>query len=440
MRCGFLVLLAIIAPRIAPCFDVQRGAPLPRKGFLGVATATAPNGLKVSRVFPGGSGEKLGLKADDVLTLVNGQRLTDPAKLVALVKTLHRGDKIEVRYLHDGKVTTASAPLAERPRQTEQNLDVIYDQVQSLNKRIRVIITKPKGEGKFPTLFLIGGIGSYSVDAPFSSMPYGNVIGPIANAGYVTVRIDKPGQGDSEGPADYKNLSFNVEADAYLQALRLAKTLPCVDPNKIVIYGHSMGGCFAPVVASEEPVKAVIANGTLFKSFTEYMLENTRRQAELSQTPEDQLDSDQKQLDALMYFVFDLSETPASVIKNHPELAAFAKQTFSDGETYSGVGIPFFRELNHINLPKAWSGVKADVLALYGENDFLSGRDDHERIAAYVNKLRPGTAEFKLLPLTDHVFAKTTSMRDSMDKWGKASEFNPLIVQTLLDYLKKEIG
>lgn len=419
---------------------VERGAPLTRKGFLGVAAATAPDGLKVVRVIPGGSGEKIGLKADDVLVSVNHQHLTDAAQLVALVKTMRAGEKLEVKYIRNGQDTTTSEPLAERPRQTEPNLDVVYDQVLSLGKRIRVIITKPKREGRFPALFLIGGIGAYSVDAPFSGMPYGNVIGPIANAGYVTVRIDKPGQGDSEGPPDYKNLTFNVEKDAYIQALRLAKTLPYVDTSKIVIYGHSMGGCFGPLVASAEPVKAVIANGTLIKSFTEYMLENTRRQSELSNTPEDQLDTELKNLDATMHFIFGGDDSIATVSKNHPELAEFVKATFPDGETYSGVGIPFFRELSRTNLAQAWANTKCDVLTIYGENDFLSGRDDHERIVSYVNKLRPGTAEFKLLPGTDHAFSKTTSMRDSMDKWGKGGEFNPLIVQTLLDYLKKEVS
>lgn len=440
MSRAFAVAAIVLLAHLALCSpEVQRGAPLPRKGFFGVAAAPDPKGVKVTRIVGGGAGEASGLKAGDVIVSVNGTKMADPAAFVAAARTINGGDKLNIRYIRDGKESTTRGTMVERPRETEPNLDVIYDQVVSLGKRIRVIITKPKGDGKFPTLFLIGGIGSYSVDAPFASMPYGNVLGPVANAGYVTVRIDKPGQGDSEGPL-YKNLAFGVEQDAYLQALRLTKTLPFVDASRIAIYGHSMGGCFAPLVASVEPVKAVIANGTLFQSFTEYMLENTRRQSELGGAAQDALDQDQKMLDSLMHFVFDEGEAPKQVEQRHKELAQFAKQTFPDGETYSGVGIPFFRELSHINLPKAWSLAKCDVLALYGENDFLSGRADHERLAAYVNKLRPGTAQFILMPNCDHIFTKTTSMRDSMDKWGKGGEFNPIIIQTLQDYLKKELG
>jgi len=433
-----LSLILLLVPAILAA-DVERGAPLPRKGMIGIGTASDPHGLKVTAVVPGGAGEKAGLQTGDIIESLNGKKVTDPAGFAAAIHNMNGGDKFAFRYLRDGKEAEADGVLIARPQATETDLDVIYEQVVSRNKRIRIIITKPKSAGPFPALFLIGGIGAYSVDAPFKSMPYGNVMGPIANAGYATVRIDKPGQGDSEGPA-YKDLTFNQEADAYLQALRLVKTLPYIDPARIVLYGHSMGGCFAPVVAAQEPVKAVIANGTLFASFDEYMLENTRRQAELGDAPEDQLDQELKQLNAIDCLIFDKGMSPADVEKRDPDLAASAKGTFPDGQTYSGVGIPFFRDLEHTNLALAWSKAKCDALLVYSENDFLSGRADHERIAAWVNRLRPGTAEFKLIPNMDHVFTKTTSMRDSMAKWGKGGEFNPAIVETIETFLKKEVG
>lgn len=419
--------------------DIERGAPLPRKGFLGVQTAPDSKGVKVARVVPGGSAEKIGLKEGDVILKFNKEAVADPAKLVALARATSAGADLSVHYLRDGKESDASGKMAERPKVTEADMDVVYDQVMSLGKRIRIIITKPKGSGKFPVVFMIGGIGSYSMDAPFSASPYGNILSQIAKAGFVTVRVDKPGMGDSEGPSQYKDLTFSVEEDAYVQALRLTKTLDFVDPARIAVFGHSMGGCFGPLVAAKEPVKALIVSGTLMKSFNEYMLENTRRQSELSGGAEEALDQEQKLLATTMHYLFDENMTPAQISEKHPELAEFVKATFPDGETYSGVGIPFFRELSQSNLAQGWKDSKCSVLSLYAENDFLSGRDDHERIATFVNKLRPGTAEFKLLPESDHGFTKTSSMRDSMQRWGQGGEFNPLVVTTLLDYLKKAV-
>lgn len=431
-------LLFLLFFTTASFAQIDRGAPLPRKGFLGVQTAPDSKGVKVARVVSGGSVEKMGLKESDVILALNGQQVDAPAKLVALARMTNAGSDVTIHYLRDGKELDAKGKMAERPRVTEQGLNVIYDQVVSQGKRVRVIITKPKGDGKFPTLFLIGGIGAYSMDAPFAAAPYGNVLAPIANAGYVTVRIDKPGQGDSEGP-QYKDLTFKAEQDAYVQALRLVKTLDFVDKDRIAIFGHSMGGAFGPMVAAEEPVKALIVCGTLMKSFTEYMLENTRRQSELDDSPQDSLDQEQKLLAQTVQALFVEGLSPAEVATKHPDLADFVKATIPDGETYSGVGIPFFRELSQTNLSQGWKDSKCSVLSIYCENDFLSGQDDHERIAKYVNQLRPGTAEFKLLTGADHGFTKTSSMKDSKQRWGQGGEFNPTIVGTLLDYLNKTL-
>lgn len=434
----FAWFLALLLSSLAFA-EVERGAPLPRKGFLGVQTAPDSNGVKVARIVPGGSAEQLGLKDGDVIVNVNGQAVDAPAKLVALARSIMSGSDLKVTYLRDGKQHEANGKMAERPKVVEDGLDVLYDQVLSQGKRIRIIITKPKSAGKHPTLFLIGGIGAYSVDAPFAAAPYGNILEPIARQGFNIVRIDKPGQGDSEGPL-YKDLTFKAEQDAYVQALRLVKTLDFVDKDKIAIFGHSMGGAFGPMVAAEEPVKALVVCGTLMKSFTEYMLENTRRQSELDDSPQDSLDQEQKLLAQTVQALFVEGLTPAEVATKHPDLADFVKATIPDGETYSGVGIPFFRELSQTNLSQGWKDSKCNVLSIYCENDFLSGQDDHERIAKYVNRLRPGTAEFKLLTNADHGFTKTSSMKDSKQRWGQGGEFNPSIIATLLDYLKKVIG
>lgn len=435
--CAAILVMLFAVSALA---DVERGAPLPRKGIFGVATVVDPAGLKATRIVTGSTAEKIGLRVNDVLTEFNGKPLKAAADLVGDVRVLNGGDKFKIRFVRDGKDQTLEGTLTERPKQVEEGLDVIYDQVVSQGKRIRVIVTKPKGDGPFPTVFLIGGIGGYSLDGNYASILYGNVLAPIAHAGYTIVRVDKPGMGDSEGPV-YKKLTFKTELDAYIQALRLAKTYKFVDPNKIVIYGHSMGGTFGPLVADVEPVKAVIANGTLFQGFEEYMLENGRRQAELSDEPEEQIDQDQKNMTTAMHFIFEENMTPAEIASKHPEMATFIHGTFPDGETFSGVGLEFFRELSHTNLADAWKNAKCDVLSIYNENDFLSGRSDHERIAAYVNKLRPGTATFKLLPGIDHGFSKTTSMRESQQHWTAGDlPFNLIIDDALLEFLKKEAG
>lgn len=438
-----LLPLALLVLTALAAAQVERGEPLKRSGFLGVQTQAAEGGkgAKVVRLLPGGSGEALKLQVGDILTSVNGAAVATPQHLANAVRGMREGDALKIEYLRKDKPNTVSAKIAPRPKQTETDVDVIYDQVLSLGKRIRVIVNKPKGPGKFPCLLYIGGIGAYTLDASFSSLYVfaTSVLQPAVQAGFVTVRIDKPGQGDSEGPV-YKDLGFGVEKDAYLQALRLAKTLDFVDKDRIAIFGHSMGGCFGPIVASEEPVKAVIVTGTLIKTWGEYMLENSRRQAELSGMAPDQLDQAERDSIKAVHYLFNEGMSAKEMVEKHPEMVAWQRGNIPDGETYSGVGIPFFRELAQTNLPKAWAGVSADVLAIYCENDFLCGRDDHERIAAAANARRAGSGEFKLLAGSDHLFRKTASQRDSQSTWGQAGTLNPSISETLVEYLKRKLG
>jgi alpha-beta hydrolase superfamily lysophospholipase len=425
-------------------------APLPRKGMLGAAVGPvsvekqkqtrlpASEGLEVTRLIPGGSAEALGLMVGDVLVSVGKTKVGEKNPLPTVISRYYANQPIELKVVRDGKTIDLRGTLKERPRQTSDEFVVEYSQVVSRGKRIRVITTRPKGEGKFPTVFLIGGIGAYSVDGNFNTIAYGNVMGPVANAGFATVRIDKPGQGDSEGPA-YSDLRFGDEQDAYLQAIRYAKKLPYIDPNRIAIFGQSMGGTFGPLIAAQEPVAGLAVHGTLAKSWVEYWVENVRRQSALAGASAADIDAEQKKLSALNTFLFYEKQMPSQIIRRHPEMKKFVEEQIPDGKTLSGVGIPFFQELADQNLMKAWSEVKAPVLVLYGENDFISTRWDHEYIVDTLNQKSPGSATLRVLEQSDHGFFQTTSPRDSMEKWGKGSPHNPNVEEALIDWLRKTL-
>jgi len=425
-------------------------APLPRKGMLGAAVGPvsaekqkvsglrAGEGLEVTRTVPGGSADALGLKAGDILVSVGKEKVGEKKPLPPVISRYYANQPIELKVIRDGKTVSLKGTLKERPRQTSDDFTVEYSQVVSRGKRIRVITTRPKGDGKFPALFLIGGIGAYSVDGNFPSIAYGNVLEPVAKAGFATVRIDKPGQGDSEGPA-YADLKFGDEQDAYLQALRYAKHLPYIDPNRIAIFGQSMGGTFGPLIAAQEPVAGLAVHGTLAKSWVEYWVENVRRQSALAGASPADIDAEQKKLSALNTFLFYEKMTPAQIVRRHPEMKEFVASQTPDGKTISGVGIPFFQELADQNLMKAWSEVKAPVLVFWGENDFISTRWDHEYIVDTLNRKNPGSATLRVLEQNDHGFFRTTSPRDSMERWGKGSPHNPNIEEALIDWLKKTL-
>lgn len=444
-----LCLALTVLTSVSAFAQIERGAPLARKAALGVQMAAASadrakqlkvaeGSVEVTRVLPGLTGESLHLLAGDVVLSFNGTPIKAPADLAGQMRTVSGGQSIKLVIVRDGKETTLEGKAVEKPKQKGDGITVEYDQVVSLGKRIRVIETHPQGPGPFPTIFWIGGIGAYSLDGEYPGIAYGNIMGPLSKE-YAIVRIDKPGQGDSEGPA-YTDLMFDTELDAYIQAVKLTKTLSFVDKNKIAIVGHSMGGVFGPLVAQQEPVAGIAACATIFKTWNEYMLENTRRQSALGGASPENVDQEMVTLAAVCHHIFYEGLSPKETIEKYPALKDAVNAMVPDGKTYSGVGLPFFQQLAKKNLPAAWAKIDAKVAAIWGENDFISTRSDHEFIAEMMNKKHPGSAEFIMIPHSDHGFSNTDSMLDSMQKWGRGGQFNPNIIEILKGWLKKSIG
>ncbi len=443
------MLSMLIAP--AMLLQIERGAELPRRGALGgqfsnltaearksLALPPGP-GIKLDRVIAGQTMERAGARAGDILLELNGKPISASSDVAPSLTKVFAGAEINLKLLREGKEILLKAKLVERPRQKEDGFKVVYDQVVSKGKRIRVISTYPADGKAYPTVFFIGGIGAYSLDGDFTGIAYGNVLGPIAKAGYATVRIDKPGLGDSEGPG-YTDLAFGDELDAYIQAMNLAKTFRWVDKTKIAIFGHSMGGVFGPLTAEKSPVAAIAVSGTISKTWTEYWVENTRRQSKLGGATAAQLDKQARDISALCHYMFHLGMSPAQIKKERPELASVVDGSTPDGKTMSGVGIPFFQELARTDLGGTWEKIDAKVLALWGESEFISTRYDHEFIAEIVNRKHPGWGEFKPLPESDHAWFKVKDAAESQAKWGRGAPFNPSIIDALLDWLKRVLG
>jgi len=436
MRCWFVSSLLVCGMAV---FAQERGVPLPRKSVFGAQLAPVEKGLELKSIIPAQTAEAAGLKAGDVLVSVDGTVTKTVAELLSALKKHGAGDKVTFAYLREGKPEKKSVALVARPKQqSTDKTEVIYDQIVSKGKRIRLILTHPKTPGKHPLVMLVGGIGAYSVDGDFNRFPYGNILQSLSDEGYATARIDKPGQGDSEGP-DYPDLGFNTELDAYREAVKMVKSFDFVESSKIVIYGHSMGTAFGPLIASETKLAGVIAASGFVKSWPEYMLENTRRQMILGGTPESAISDFLRKLDAVDHYFFYEGKTVAQVVKDHPELAQTARDLCPDGKTYSGVGLTFFKELADKDLAGAWAKVDAKVLCLCGENDFVASEGDHPIITRIVNQAHPGNAEYIKVPQSDHGYSLTTSWQDAADR-SKPHPFNPALLTILKDWLKKTIG
>jgi len=138
----------------------------------------------------------------------------------------------------------------------------------------------PDGEGPFPATIIIGGSGPFdrngdvdprSGEALKLNSTYGDIAQALSREGFITLRYDKRGIGNSTGEGgDFPEPSLrDLKA-----AVAFLKDNPSVDPNRIALVGHSLGGLWALMEASEDPdIAAICLMATPAKTYGEVLVE-----------------------------------------------------------------------------------------------------------------------------------------------------------------------
>lgn len=86
--------------------------PEENKALLGVATEKDEKGALIVDVNAGTPAEKCGLQKDDIITAINGYKISDPENLYKEVGKYLPEDKIKIDYLRNGEAKTTTAKLA----------------------------------------------------------------------------------------------------------------------------------------------------------------------------------------------------------------------------------------------------------------------------------------------------------------------------------------
>ena len=112
-------------------------------------------------------------------------------------------------------------------------------------------LTDAPPAARLPAVILVGGSGPTDRDALTFGIPIlGQLAGAIADAGFIVVRYDKRGVGQSGGRLESAGL------DDYAEDLRAAVKFMAdrreVDSRRIVVLGHSEGGAVAMMAAAED--------------------------------------------------------------------------------------------------------------------------------------------------------------------------------------------
>jgi len=300
------------------------------------------------------------------------------------------------------------------PREIFKNSLAQYGWVTNpKGQRIRTIVTRPKNAvGKVPVIFFVGWLSCDSVEyVNGETDAFGAIFWRlIEQSGFATMRMDKPGVGESEGTC--ATTDFQTELDSYRAAFASLTKYSFVDQDKIFVVGLSNGGGTAPLAVGAHPVRGYIAASSWGRTWYEHMLEMERgslvREGSLTSA---QIDEAMKNLSTFYKLYLIEGKTPGDVLKEHPEWKSLWHDE-PDGQY--GRPAAFYQQLQALNVGKVWQEVSAPVLVLHGTADTIMSRADSTAIAETVNRAHPGHAEFLEIDGGDHLLASHNKLIDSV--------------------------
>lgn len=431
----------------APSTPAETPDPLPRRGSIGLALAPgqdAPDGLGVvSAIRPGGPADRAGIRLGDAIVTIGGAAVRDTASLQQFLRTTPGTATLDVVVKRDNADVTIAVTLEPFAVESLESSVVTYSSVVGPGgHRLRTIITEPRESslasgGRAPAFLFVQGIVCQSLDRPQAlNASDTRLVHAMADKGYVTLRVDKQGLGDSQGPP-CGTLDFANELDGYRAALDQLRALPSVDPSRVYVFGHSMGGVMAPFLAQHAPVAGLIVFGTTSRTWFEYQLENVRRQMNLGgASASDIVTSVQAEARISSTILIDKGSL-ADAWNKYPDLRQ--PSPMATGDTLYTRGMQFFHQLQDANIAQAWERSAAPVLVVHGGFDWVTSREEHAEIAAIANARAPGSGRLLLLPKSDHGFTTHESLESSLSSMGQG-EFDSRLPVAVAEWIAQLEG
>jgi dienelactone hydrolase len=383
---------------------------LKRRGRIGLLFSEVPQGLLVREVVRNSPAAYSGIRPGDVVTAVDGVAVRVRRTLLSRVSAVRAGDTIRLGLIRDGSAAEVDVTADEVPREGDLDAKAEYRAFAGRAGRLRSVWSVPSrtASAKRPAVLIVRGVGAPAADAPGNN-PFRDLAFHLAHQGFVVVRFDSEGVGDSEGgPADMVDFAGEV-ADARA-ALEHVRSDPRVDPERLVLIGEGTGGGVAAVVASQEKVGALVVLGTIARPLMEYATESRRAQLTLAGIGPEEADG----------YIRDHITVFARLVEGGPLDAGAGGIVGSDG-TLLGKRAPFWRQYDAAGIARVFARLTVPVMNAIGEYDFVSCIGEHRVIADALRARNPEGQVLTVLDRTDHDLREFDSREAAYEGYARSA-------------------
>ena len=425
---------------------------LPRRAFLGIAMApdrqTAP-GATASQVITGGTAAAIGLREGDIVVRAGDRPIGSPADLVAFASGLDEGAPVTLTVRRGDEELQLTGPARPRPRETYVGGSVDYGAVPWRGGRLRDLLVMPDGAEAPPVVFLIQGFTCASVESPDPANAYRQLGAALIAAGIGYYRVEKPGLGDSRGTPPCSQIDYDAELDAFRSAYRHLIETRGIAPERIFMFGHSLGGLQAPMLAAERAPRGVAVYGTVVRNWADYHWNVAQFQDYLmaGADPVEAIRQAEAYREVFHRFYRE-REAPAAIAADDPAYAAGLRQAFGwdGGDNVFGRHFKYDQDLAHQPLMAAWRDARTHVLSIYGGSDLVALFDeDHRLIADVANHYRPGSGRYVEIARTGHgmdLIGTREEVRERTRNSGAPPDgaFNPEVASVVAGWIREAMA
>jgi dienelactone hydrolase len=312
-----------------------------------------------------------------------------------------------VAYVRRGYASAPEPPL-EPPEDPRESAVTVPGPAVGLPG----ILILPASEKPVPAVVLLAGSGPQDRDETVgTNKPLRDLARGLAGHGVASLRYDKRTYVKRD-PSIAPDLRREYVEDARA-AIAMLRGLKGIDPARIYVAGHSLGGSVAPLVAVGGGVRGLVLLAPMARRADEVLLDQIPFQLRLSGAEEAEI---ARRTDQIRQYFAALSDPKA------------------DPGFFFGAGAGYWRDWLALDVPKLLRDTAVPVLVLQGTKDIQVRSDkDFEKLKREAGE-REGRIVYRLFPDLNHLFVHTEGPSTGAE-YGIPGRMEPAVITAVAEWI-----